>query len=98
MKTIIAIEGGSMKRSKLDKAYEHISGIYRNYPDWPSTFGGCITENCNNLARGSGFCAYCHEKELAKYAGDKPARNFHNEVKATNKAFEDLVNTIRWGR
>jgi len=30
-----------MKRSQIDIAYDHVVGMQRNYPDWPSTFSDC---------------------------------------------------------
>lgn len=81
--------------TKLDKAYEHVTGIYRNYPDWPSTFGFCSTEGCENMARGSGMCAHCHEKALAEYSGEEAARKFHEEIKAKSAAYIDLVVAIK---
>lgn len=69
-----------MERSNVDRMYPHIEGIRRNYPDWPSTFSKCSTEECRNLGRGAGMCAYCHEKKLAEFVGEDLAKEFHNSV------------------
>ena len=84
-----------MERSTFDKAYDHISGICRNYPHWPSTFGTCQTDACNNHARGYGLCADCHEKELSKYSGVELARKFHESVKAQHTALYELRHAIK---
>jgi hypothetical protein len=86
-----------MERSKVDKAYDHVRGIYRNYPNWPSTFGACREESCENSARGCGLCADCHEKALAEYAGKEAAKKFHDEVRATSAVYVELVDKIRTG-
>jgi hypothetical protein len=84
-----------MKRSKLDKAYVHVLGIYRSYPDWPSTFGKCSTDGCENSARGCGLCADCHEKGLAQYSGEEAAKDFHDKVKAMSQSYGELVTAIK---
>lgn len=66
-------------RSKLDLADEYCNGIKRNHPSWPSTFGYCCN-GCKTMARGSGKCANCFEKELAKVVGEDLAHKFHSTV------------------
>jgi len=70
-----------MGLSKLEQAYRHITGIQRNYSDWPSTFGPCYNDECTNSARGCGLCANCHEKKLAEFVGDELAGKFHAAIK-----------------
>lgn len=59
--------------------------IERQFPKWPSTFGRCCNNDCENedavnddhvLARGSGRCLYCLEAELAEHVGPHLARWF----------------------
>ena len=83
-----------MKRSNLDKAYDHIIGIQRNYPDWPSTFGGCSTDGCEGSARGCGLCADCHEKELAEYVGSELAHKFHSAIKLRMEVYGEIYDAI----
>ncbi len=73
-----------MERSKLDRAYDHVTGIDRNYTDWPSTFGACRTDECGNSARGCGYCADCHESKLAEYVGEEIAKNYHDSGRKLN--------------
>ncbi len=84
-----------MERSNIDKAYDHIAGIRRNYPDWPSTFNECITESCRIQARGGGLCAFCHQAELAKYVGGAEARKFHQAVQEEAAICADLMRSIQ---
>lgn len=70
-----------MTKSKSEEMHEHISGIQRNYPDWPSTFGPCATVGCTESARGCGLCAYCHESKLAGIVGGDLAFKFHHAIK-----------------
>ncbi len=79
-----------MERSKVDLAYDHVSGIDRNYPDWPSTFGACRTDGCGNSARGCGYCADCHEKKLADIVGVYPASKYHDAVKEKAEAYRQV--------
>lgn len=76
-----------MERSKVDIAYDHVTGIDRNYPDWASTFGCCANNECNNSARGCGYCANCHEIKLATIVGGEIAGKYHAAVKAKSKAY-----------
>jgi len=83
-----------MERSNLDKASDHVNGIDRSYPHWPSTFGRCSTEGCEGNARGAGWCADCHEKALAVYAGADAAREYHSAVKTKAEAYGKLCDAI----
>jgi hypothetical protein len=33
--------------------------LWRNHPEWPSTFGPCHNPECGMPARGSGLCKKC---------------------------------------
>ena len=76
-----------MDRTKTDIAYDHVRGIDRSYPDWPSTFGGCRTDGCGNSARGCGYCADCHEEKLAEIVGARPAKEYHDAIKERAAAY-----------
>ena len=56
-----------------------INGIYRNYPDWPSTFRKC--ECGQHLGRGGGKCAECLEGDLAAIIGKPLAWEIHQTIK-----------------
>jgi len=84
-----------MKRSKVDQAYEYITGINRNYPDWPATFNTCPTEGCVNLARGVCLCADCYEAELAEYAGKELAKEYHAAVKRKADLLLKVLDEVR---
>lgn len=56
-----------------------INGIYRNYPDWPSTFRKC---KCGqHLGRGGSKCAECLEGDLAAIIGKPLAWEIHQTIK-----------------
>lgn len=82
-------------QGKVDKAYTHIRGLYANYPDWEATFNPCPTESCEGSARGTGICADCHEKALAKYVGVEMAENFHHCLKAKAALWETMRRIIK---
>ena len=84
-----------MERSNVDKAYDHVTGIMRNYPHWPSTFSNCTTEGCNQMGRGYGLCADCHEKKLAEYCGEAMAKRFHESISNANKIYHSMIKIIR---
>ena len=84
-----------MKKSKVDQAYEYITGINRNYPDWPATFNTCTKEGCAESARGIGLCANCHEAELAKYVGTGMASMFHDIAKMKARCISEILDEVR---
>jgi len=84
-----------MKRSNVDKAYDHIKGIYRNYPDWPCTFNPCRSEECENKAIGVGYCADCHTKKLAQYVAPEMAKSYHDAVKKKSRLASTIMELIR---
>jgi len=84
-----------MERSKVDIAYDHVSGIDRNYPDWPSTFGSCCQPECNKSARGCGTCADCHEKKLAKIIGKENAQAVHESIKNRCKVWGNIKDKMK---
>jgi len=84
-----------MERSNVDKAWDHIAGIDRNYPAWPQTFNTCKSEKCKNKARGRGYCADCHTKKLAEYVGDSVASHYHESVKLIKNMTTKMMDFIR---
>jgi hypothetical protein len=50
-----------------------ISDLYRNYPEWPTTFGNCANPECNASARGSGICRDCVTECIGEITGDRQA-------------------------
>ena len=82
-----------MKQSDADRAHSLVSGLQRNYVDWPSTFGKC-SSGCGELARGSGLCADCYERKLAEIVGEGAASHFHDAVKARHKALHEMIDSI----
>lgn len=79
-----------------NKTYQLEQLIYqleRQYPLWPSTFGKC-SEGCDNMARGSGKCRYCIEKEIAALVGHDKAKKLHQLIDEKHELmlnmFEDV--------
>ena len=68
-------------RDLTDVARDYMTGIERNYPDWPSTFGPCSTKGCKNHGRGCGPCAPCYENKLSEVVGTYLAQRFHQAIK-----------------
>lgn len=71
--------------SKEDDLNDLIYGLHRQFPDWPSTFGPCLTDGCNESARGSVYCKHCITKEIGEIVGYPTARKylFHAEQLAS---------------
>ncbi|MCP3921297.1 MAG: hypothetical protein GY714_01800 [Desulfobacterales bacterium] len=82
-----------MERHKLDLATEYCNGILRNYPMWPSTFGPC-RDMCGNSGRGSGLCADCSEKELAKVVGYSLANEYHLSIQNTTRLWREIYDKL----
>jgi hypothetical protein len=55
--------------------------LWRNYPEWPSTFGPCHNHDCNGSGRGSGLCAQCVTDCIAEIVGmNGPAESMKRAV------------------
>lgn len=65
-------------------------GIWRNYPTFPTTFSLC-PNNDGNSARGTGLCAECYEKKLAKIVGGYRALKLHNSIKSHSELLAELI-------
>jgi len=61
--------------------------LWRNYPEWPSTFGPCHNPECDGSGRGSGFCAKCVTEGLADIVG------MNGPAEAMRRAIEDARRT-----
>jgi hypothetical protein len=57
--------GGNRERMLEMALYD----LWRNYPEWPSTFGPCLSPECDGCGRGSGFCAKCVTGGIADIVG-----------------------------
>ena len=82
-----------MSRSNHSKARQNMSGIDRNYPGFPSTFGACANK-CGNRGRGGELCGNCYEDLLAEQCGDKLAKEYHQKAKSkvfTISRIEDYI-------
>ena len=73
-----------------------ISDLWRNYPEWPSTFGPC-SEKCGGSGRGSGPCASCVERAIGKLVGDDLAacglRRHIVDARAEARKLRDMVSS-----
>lgn len=71
-----------------------ISDLWRNYPEWPSTFGPC-SEKCGGYGRGSGPCASCVERAIGILVGDDLAacglRRHIVDARAEAKKLRNMV-------
>ena len=47
--------------------------LWRNYPEWPSTFGPCHNPECDGSGRGSGLCTKCVTECIAEIVGNDAA-------------------------
>ena len=55
--------------------------LWRNYPEWPSTFGPCHNPACDGSGRGSGFCARCVVDAIGEIVGDAlAASGLHRHI------------------
>ena len=55
--------------------------LWRNYPEWPSTFGTCWNPDCKGSGRGSGFCARCVVDAIGEIVGDAlAASGLHRHI------------------
>ena len=62
--------------SKVDDLAELIYKLHRQFPDWPSTFGDCPTEGCNEGGRGGGLCKHCITEKIGEIVGFPEARRY----------------------
>jgi hypothetical protein len=79
-----------MNKSKLSKAHDHMYGIDRHYQYGTHTVGPCPTVGCEDMGRGGGLCAFCHEAKLAEYAGDRLAALYHGAVIHRSDAYHAI--------
>ena len=84
-----------MKKSPIDIAYDHIIGMQRNYPDWPSTFSPCATEGCSCSGRGGNLCADCHEQALEKIIGKDMAILMHQAIATRHELWLEIRDELK---
>lgn len=71
-----------------------ISDLWRNHPEWPSTFGPC-SEGCGGSGRGSGPCADCIERAIGLLVGQPMAAcGLHIAIHKTREEARKLHNLI----
>jgi hypothetical protein len=72
-----------------------MSQLWRNHPDWPSTFSEC-PEKCGGYGRGGDTCAFCAERAIAEIIKNPiKARRFHQaiiEVRELSHEIRDSIN------
>lgn len=70
--------------------------LWRNYPEWPSTFGPCHNPDCKKSGRGSGLCAQCVTDCIAEIIGmNGPAdamKRSIEEARMTARKLREMVN------
>ena len=84
-----------MKRSQIDIAYDHVVGMQRNYPDWPSTFSDCSNVVCSGFGRGGGLCPDCHEQALAKIIGKDMAILMHQAISTRHELWMEIKDELK---
>jgi hypothetical protein len=68
-----------------------LDALWRQYPQYPSTFGPCANQCGSGLAgRGSGPCRSCIEHELATHTGESHAKEYHAAIQRV-RAAEDAI-------
>lgn len=71
--------------------------LWRNHPEWPSTFGPCKL-GCDTRARGSGVCGDCIMQAMTLLIGDaQKVREFRDSIVRVRKtawALRDLVENL----
>lgn len=72
----------------MSKAYEIEplrQSLWRQYPNWPSTFNPCSALGCKNSAHGGGLCSAHIERKLAGFVGEELAEEYHEAVRQVRK-------------
>ena len=81
--------------SKYEQVTDLIHQLHRNYPNWPSTFGPC-KNGCEKMARGSGSCADCIEKKIAKITDDPIlASKLHHHIQEQARILRVWQDTVK---
>jgi hypothetical protein len=71
-----------------------IADLWRNHPEWPSTFGPCY-EKCGGSGRGSGPCADCIERAIGLLVGQPMAAcGLHIAIHKTREEARKLRDLI----
>lgn len=53
------------------RVYEALlSDMWRQHPQWPSTFSSCASEGCDNVSRGGGWCMQCLSEAMVALTQD----------------------------
>jgi len=69
--------------------------LWRNFPEWPSTFGHCPNPDCDGCGRGSGLCADCVTACIGEIVGDTaPAEAMRQAIENARAAASTLRNLI----
>jgi len=84
------------KQSKAMQFQDILYKLRRQYPIWPSTFGLCMNESCNSgmLARGSGPCITCIEKELVELVGEDLAIGLSESISEQARIIHTIMEEL----
>lgn len=84
--------GDGNKERMLEMA---LHDLWRNHPEWPSTFGPCHNPECGEMGRGSGLCKTCVTACIAEITG-KPelAEEMRNAIAITREVAGKLRDSV----
>ena len=88
------VESQSISPKLCNKFYGILHEMRNNYPSYVSTFGECCTDGCGELARGSGLCGVCCEREMAGIVGGEIAADIHTATTETCRAIGKALDKI----
>ena len=88
-------------RNTLD---DLINTIWRNYPEWPTTFSPCSTEYCDEWSRGGYLCIECcleKIKNLLKGSDDEKdliVNQLHQSIRNYKESKNNLVSLLHFDK
>ena len=77
--------------SEEDRIANLVSAIWAQHPFWPSTFGPCANDGCQEYSRGGRECKGCLKKQLSALTSEEFATEFFQVLADVRECERKLV-------